>query len=505
MPSTRTHRVVETLRTSRGGGAPVTRSRGVAVFGPASPAARGYGQAVDVTPEHERKLEAPEGFELPDLGGDPLEPRMFTSVYYDVPGNALARAGITLRRRTERGRSVWQLKLPSEGFRLELEQPGGPTEPPEELRVLLTTHLRHGPVAPIAELRTRRRGELVAHNGTTAEVTVDEVAVMDALRVSDEFVEVEIELRSGSPKGLDAIAKEVARAGATRGAGVPKLFRALGLSGREPAPSEPFAALRTLLGAQLVAILSHDPGTRLGTDPESLHDMRVAVRRSRALLRAGRDLVASDTVELDAELQWLGGVLGAVRDLDVLLERLHAEAAGLGGADAKAGDRLLRALDRERKRDRTALLRAMNGARYFALLDRFESELDALEPSGADVSLDELSGRAFKKLRKAVRELPEEPADVELHAIRKLGKRARYAAELAGDDEFVKRAKVFQDVLGEHQDAVVAEERLRALAADATPDQALAAGRLIDREQARHAEARAEWPTAWRKLKRAAR
>ena len=101
---------------------------------------------MDVTAEYERKLEAPDGFELPELGGSPLETRVFTSVYYDVADGSLARAGITLRRRTERGLSVWQLKLPSADARLELEEPGGPTEPPEEMQALLVAHLRHGPV-----------------------------------------------------------------------------------------------------------------------------------------------------------------------------------------------------------------------------------------------------------------------------------------------------------------------------------------------------------------------
>jgi CHAD domain-containing protein len=460
---------------------------------------------MDVTAEHERKLEAPDGFELPPLGGSPLETRVFTSVYHDVADGSLARAGITLRRRTERGRSVWQLKLPSADARLELEQPGGPAAPPDEMRALLAAHLRHGPLSPVAELRTRRRGQLVARNGTTAEVTVDEVAVMDAHRVADGFVEVEIELRSGDPHDLDVIAKEVARAGAVRGPGVPKLFRALGLPGPPPTPDDPFEALRARLRVQLTEILRHDPGTRLGTDPESLHDMRVAVRRSRALLRAGRRLIASDTDGLNAELQWLGTVLGAVRDLDVLLERLHAEAAGLGGADTKAAEQLLRALERERRRDRTALLRALGSARYLTLLDRYQAELDALEPTGEDVSLDALAKRELKKLRKAATALPDEPHDDELHAVRKLGKRARYAAELAGHDDVVRRAKALQDVLGEHQDAVVAEERLRTLAAAATPAQALAAGRLVDREQDRRAAARAAWPKVWRKLARAAR
>src|SRR5579885_2656152 len=130
---------------------------------------------MDATAEYERKLEAPEGFELPDLGGEPLEPRVFTSVYYDTPDCSLARAGITLRRRTERGRSLWQLKLPAEDSRLELEEPGGPAGPPPSMAKLLAAHLRHGDVAPVAELRTHRHGALVARNGTKAEVTIDDV------------------------------------------------------------------------------------------------------------------------------------------------------------------------------------------------------------------------------------------------------------------------------------------------------------------------------------------
>ena len=262
---------------------------------------------------------------------------------------------------------------------------------------LLAAHLRRGPVTPVAELRTRRHGALVARNGTTAEVTIDEVAVMDALRVRDEFVEIEIELRSGDPKRLDEIAGEVAVAGAHPTNGAPKLFRVLGLRrDRERRPRDPFDALRTLLLRQLHEILAHDPGTRVGKDPESLHDMRVAVRRSRALLRAGRALVATDTDALTSELRWLGKVLGAVRDLDVLIERLHAEAATLDPADRAAASRLLRALGRERTRARRTLLNALDGARYLALLDSFEAALAALEPGTAGATLDALARRQLE-------------------------------------------------------------------------------------------------------------
>jgi CHAD domain-containing protein len=459
---------------------------------------------VQTTVEHERKLEAPEGFELPDLGGEPLEPRVFTSIYHDTGDRSLARSGITLRRRTERGRSVWQLKLPVNGARLELEEPGGPAGPPDRLRMLLRAHERRGALKPVAELRTRRHGALVTRDRITAEVTVDEVAVMDAQRVASEFVELEIELREGEPSRLKLIAKELERAGASARDLTPKLFRVLAV---EPHPrgKTPFESLQRLLREQFDQILANDPGTRLGTDPESVHDMRVAVRRARALLRAGRPLIAGDTQMLSVELQWLGSVLGDVRDLDVLLARLRDEAAALDAGDRAAAGRLLRAMDRQRTRVRRAWLKALDGQRYDALVDRFDEVLTTLEPSESKVTLETLARREFKRLQRDVLALDLEPADDALHALRKRGKRVRYVHELSGAEAVVKRAKAFQDVLGEHQDSVVAEERLRALSSEAPADQALAAGLLIGRERARRTQARASWRKVWQQLERSAK
>ncbi len=454
------------------------------------------------TSEHELKLDAPSGFRLPPLGGRPLTPRVFTSVYYDVPGGSLADGGITLRRRTENGSGVWQLKLPADDSRLELEAEGGPGQPPEELLALLHAHLRRGPLERVAELRTHRSGELVDRNGTRAEVTADEVTVLDSGDAGNHFVEVEIELRDGSPDGLDEIAGELVSAGAEPGKGLPKLFRALGrTSAYGPSPRS-FEELRGRLRDQLREIERHDPGTRLGRDPDSLHDMRVGVRRLRALLRAGRELVATDTGELDDRLKELGRVLGEVRDLDVLLARLDAEAAELDRDDVERAGSLLATLRTERSCSRSRLLAALRSDEYLALLDDTAQTIDELEPSGSAVTLDELADEAFARLRKAVRKLPDAPANEELHAVRKKGKRARYAAELAGWKKPVKRAKKLQDVLGEHQDAVVTAARLRELAAGSAPEQALVAGRLVEREEERRLQARKAWPNAWQKLRR---
>src|SRR6185437_5943501 len=93
------------------------------------------------TLEQELKLEPSPEFALDALGGEPAETRVFTSVYHDSVDRSLARLGITLRRPTENGKSVWQLKLPRASGRLELEAAGGPGAPPAELALLLRAPL----------------------------------------------------------------------------------------------------------------------------------------------------------------------------------------------------------------------------------------------------------------------------------------------------------------------------------------------------------------------------
>src|SRR6476661_8661680 len=169
--------------------------------------------------------------------------------------------------------------------------------------------------------------------------------------------------------------------------------------GEDPPAPSPFEELRGRLRHQLAEIERHDPGTRLGRDPESLHDMRVGVRRLRALLRAGRKLVATDTSELDGRLKELGRVLGEGRDLDVLLARLEDEASELDGGDAEQARSLLAALRTERSCSRARLLGALRSNEYLALLDDTARTIDSLEPNKAETSLDELADGAFGKLR----------------------------------------------------------------------------------------------------------
>ncbi len=472
------------------------------------------------TLERELKLDVGPGFRLPQLPGRPFAPRVFVSTYYDTPDHRLARAGVTVRCRTERRRHRWQVKLPREGARLELDLPGSPTQPPDELGRLLRAFTRGADLAPIAALRTRRSGVLVRVRGKpVAEVVLDSVAVLDGRRVKRRFREVEIELVGGAdPQALERLGDLLRARGATKSDGIPKVFRALGLDfSVEAKPLDPAATpLARVLAAmrvQLDAIRAHDPGTRLGEDPEELHQMRVATRRLRAILRAARPMFEPGAVEaLREELAWLGGTLGTRRDLDVMRDHLRGELAVLDPADRAAGRGLLGRLERERARTRDGLVAGLDSPRYLLLLDWIEEMIAQPPVLDADVSLGDLAAGAFRKLRRAVKALPEEPADADLHGVRIKAKRARYAAELAAPvagrpaERFVDRVKTLQDVLGEHQDAVVAEARLRELADQAPGRRAgFVAGLLAERQRARRLASRAAFRETWLKVQRRGR
>ena len=99
-------------------------------------------------------------------------------------------------------------------------------------------------------------------------------------------------------------------------------------------------------------------------DPEAVHQMRVAIRRMRVVLRADADTAP----ELRAELGWLGGELGTVRDLDVLAHRLATSASALGSADADGVAELLTALHDARVAARATLRGVLTDERYRSLL-----------------------------------------------------------------------------------------------------------------------------------------
>ena len=172
-------------------------------------------------------------------------------------------------------------------------------------------------------------------DGPVADVVVDSVVALNGRRVSHHLHELEVELIDGSDKDLERIEGLLRDAGAQAGDRRPKVFQVLGLDLPVPGvpvppTASPMEHVTSLLQTQVTLLLVHDPGTRLGTDEEELHQMRVATRRLRAYLRAARPMLAPDWVaNVRTELAWLGSTLGPVRDLDVLLGHLDKECATL--------------------------------------------------------------------------------------------------------------------------------------------------------------------------------
>ncbi|HEU0127191.1 MAG TPA: CHAD domain-containing protein [Pseudonocardiaceae bacterium] len=202
-------------------------------------------------------------------------------------------------------------------------------------------------------------------------------------------------------------------------------------------PSDPTVhQVRAALDLRLRALLAHDPGTRLGEDPEQLHQMRVALRRMRATLRAARPLLDRTWAdELRAELGWLGRALGPVRDADVLIERLRGRAAAFDGTSRQAAETLIQTLVDEREAARVEMLTALDSDRYTTLLRRLAAAVSEPLPTARGSSegpaLVQLVRTEFRRLRKAVRRVGDEPPDEVLHALRIQGKRLRYTGELA--------------------------------------------------------------------------
>jgi CHAD domain-containing protein len=492
---------------------------------------------VKATREREAKLGAWAGFTLPDLTGvldgvtvRPLPERRLDAVYYDTPDLRLARWGASVRYRTGDG-TGWTVKL-ADGedgpalVRRELTFQGKPSATvPVEVADLVRAYARSAVLLPAARLRTRRQGvELLDAEGLRlAEVVDDEVSVYEGRRLASRFRELEVELEGGASGALlQAVVAALHQAGAGAVEPVPKVVRALGARASERAelvqepPDDDASAgdvVRAAVAASVIRILRHDAGVRIGDDPEDVHQARVGSRRLRSDLQTFESLLDPDWLsELVSELKWLGGALGAVRDADVLLDRLRRQAASLPQADAAGAAGLVRLLAEQRDDARTALLEAMASPRYVDLLDRLvaAAQSPVLLPDAdgkATEVLPSLVSRPWKKLAKAVKELDDPPPDEQLHAVRIKAKRCRYAVEAVAPVVGKKARRLagavagLQGVLGDHQDAVVAEGWLRDAARSEGVSQ-LVAGELIALQRMEAEECRRAWAAAWREARK---
>jgi CHAD domain-containing protein len=475
----------------------------------------GRSSPISSQPERELKLAVAPDFHLPRFPGTQLPRRQLISTYYDTAAYDLAHARITLRYRIERGKKAWQLKIPLGNDRQEVEVADGETGLPPSLRELLTLHLAQRKLLPVVTLRVSRTAVLVRHRRLPlAEVALDSVTVMKhGSVIQQRFRELEIEQRQGDEASLRSLERQLREAGASDHDGQPKFFRALSLPAPTPAaPPEPEARavdhLKWTLAQHVAWLIAHDPGTRLGTESESLHQMRVATRRLRVVLRAATPiLLPAWETALVQELEWLSELLGPARDLDVQIAYFEQEAVGLGNRDRKLLVQFILHLQKQRDAIQKLLLSELTSARYLELIRRLQQA--AQDPSVLESphTVRQLAKREFKKLRKAISLVGPSPSDVQLHTIRIKAKRARYAADLArwavGKPaiRFMKAAQAVQDALGVHQDAIQAELHVRQFLKYSTSVRAgFVAGRMVERQRQRREQVRKEIKPLFKKL-----
>ncbi|MFF0455043.1 CHAD domain-containing protein [Nocardia africana] len=432
--------------------------------------------------ERERKYQLPitGGVPLDDVPGmtlDPLtEEQVLDAVYHDTADLRLAHKGITLRRRTGGDDAGWHLKLPlGEDTREEIQVPlgRGGKSAPEELTDMLTGITRGRPLAPVAHIRTKRRKwRLVDDRGdVAAEIVADSVSGQTLGESSSvmSWEEIEVELAGGGPDVFDSVEKRLGKPSDAP----PKALRVLGVG---PVQRPPERGVQGYMRKQADRMLEQDVLIRRRS-PDSIHQMRVAGRRLRSILQAFKG-----SRDLRNELKWLSGVLGDMRDLEVLHDHLVAEVRALPDelVIGEVRRRLTESFVPSRSAARADVLEALNSERYFALLDCLEAS--------HQLPLKRKKGQALRKTRRRVDRAFDDigrlGTDRGLHEVRKAAKRTRYAAEATGRKKLARRMKKLQKSLGVHQDAVVARAEVRNLGVQAhlAGENAFTYGLLYGRE-----------------------
>jgi CHAD domain-containing protein len=492
--------------------------------------------------ELEAKFRVHSPFELPAIAGvapdvaSVDEPRQFTmtAVYYDTADLRLAREGVTLRRRSGGKDAGWHLKLPvldntvpdGTGARDEIQLPDAP-ELPGALSRLVTVWVRTATLGPVATLVTERTKVVLRgkDGAELAELVDDTVSVEDNNNVQARFREIEVEDTGGGERVVAQVATVLQDAGAVGGEFVPKVVRALGP--RATAPQEPppphaveardpaYEVVASTLRRHTRQLMAEDVRVRRDL-PDAVHQMRVATRRLRGALETFAPLLDGPwAYSLMEELRWLADTLGAARDTEVLLARLVAasdrlpESAKPDAVRAKLAEICGKDLG-----DAMAAARlALQSERYVDLIDRLVDAASyprtsdvARRPAGSALLplVRSTWARLHRRAMRVTRPRHGGPSAVDYHRVRIAAKKVRYACDAVapalGPDatKLSKQAERVQEVLGEHQDAVVAARFLADVAARPRIGfLAFGIGVLFAREEEAAAAARAEFAEIW--------
>ncbi|HEY8672163.1 MAG TPA: CHAD domain-containing protein [Candidatus Dormibacteraeota bacterium] len=479
-----------------------------------------------------KRLEVPITFTPPLADVDAMataiaEPvRRLRTTHWDTADLRLARWGVALAHAGDTG---WVLRLPAtaEGMAApdgaELHFDGDADSPPDDVLHLVRAYARQAPVELVARLVTLT-GDTVLLDGEgsrLARVVDATISVYSGPRITQRFRE--IDLSSESEPLLDLIASRFAAAGAQPAGPRSLVARALGLVGAPPpelvsvtlgASATAGDVVRRALSSSVIRLVRHDPGVRIGTDAEDVHQARVATRRLRSDLRTFKPLLNGEWADsLREELRWLGAELGRVRDAEVQRDRLRAAAATLPTLDRRSAAAVVAPLVAQVRSARHQLLIAMETDRYVEVIDHLVAAARAPALTGEAASpahevLPSLVRRPWRSLRAGAIAAREGASDEQLHDLRIRAKRCRYAAEAAAAAtgkraaSFAKEVAALQEVLGELHDAVVAEQWLRARSESPRIHETalFATGELVALQRDAAERAREGWPDVWKRV-----
>lgn len=472
------------------------------------------------------------------INGLSIEPRATLELhdtYLDTDDWRIHRAGFALRVRSESGNLQVTLKalrsaqtgvanrrelteaLPGGKHEKILESPG-----PVGTRVLAVVgeHSLH----ELFEIHTMRQRFAVLGKDQTSElgeIALDETTILrphGEAQTSVNRVEVEA-LTAAAPKPLEHLANTLRTQCALTPVAESKYSLGLKALGLAPpavptlAPVNVDASMRmedvalANLRRNLSTWLAHEPGARLGDDPEQLHDLRVTTRRIDATLKMLRQYLPAPLVRTRATLRKLLEIFGTVRDLDVQLGQFEAFAIELPASERAAFEPLGRHLHSERDQARTQMLHALNSPETIRCIDTLRrtladpaTSLNHGNDAAAVAIAPQLIRQRYRKVRNAAKRLTAHSSLDEYHSVRRRGKKLRYAIESVAAiygkpaDEALRALRRLQDEFGAQQDAHVAQNRLLVLANDPpeafTPQTVFIMGRLAERHRKSAARAR---------------
>ena len=424
------------------------------------------------------------------------------SMYFDTSDRRLRRLDISLRTRTDGRDTIQTVKLAGRGSgsvaRREWETlvPDAIPDPslvidpalPQEFRKLTAPDLQ-----PLFDVDVKRDTRRVNADQTQIELSLDEGAVISGEQRQD-VREVELELVSGNVEQLFAEARRLSdiAAGRLHARTKSDVGYALVRGARKHWSKAPTLELDAEMtaGDALKAIArncfehltANDDCARLNLDPEGVHQCRVALRRLRSLFKTYETILRRKRAEpIDAEVRWLGKVLGSARDLDVLrTDLLEPAISALGETEQLAP--LVSGLEDNRARAYAAVHEALSSSRYrhflidlcaFGYGKYHDLAKTKLGPEALDQPLPQFAAAALAKTHRKLlnrgRDF-ETLSQTERHSVRIALKKLRYTIDFFGgvfDPE--RRTRFFKDLarlqedLGSMNDVAVAEARLARL------------------------------------------